>query len=141
MKEIFLWLPGMVPSVNKYYRHTSGGTHYMSPEGRTYKTRLGWEAKKAGAKKPMEGWVSIEIEWHCTAKCRGGDLDNRAKVIMDALEGVVYENDYYVAEIKMRKVMGSPFGEGVAIKAVSLGNSVPESTLSKDINGYSDGER
>ena len=129
--SFFIWYEGKVPSVNRYYRHLKNGGHYISPEGRIFKTRLGWEARRAGIKSPLDGWVSIEIEWHCKARCRGGDLDNRAKAVMDALEKIAYKNDYYVVELTMRKVMDSPYGEGVLIRIRKA--DPPSSLFGKEI--------
>ena len=51
--------------------------------------------------------VELVFIWYCKKGCRGGDLDNRLKVILDALEGIVYENDKQVVKITAEKVLNA----------------------------------
>ena len=99
-------IEGVVPSVNRYWRHTRSGHHYISKEGREFKERLQWmaAAKKA---RMLDGAVELRFTWYCRKKCRGGDLDNRLKVILDALEGIIYEDDKQVVRIVAQKVMNA----------------------------------
>jgi len=95
-------IDGIVPSVNRYYRHTRDGRHYISPEGKAFKEKLGWLAR-AKKVKCTDQPVELVFVWYCKKGCRGGDLDNRLKVILDALEGIVYENDKQVVKISAEK--------------------------------------
>ena len=97
-------IDGIVPSVNRYWRHTREGHHYISCEGRAFKERLQWMAA-AKRVRMIEGAVELHFTWYCKKKCRGGDLDNRLKVILDALEGIVYKDDKQVVRIVAEKVM------------------------------------
>ncbi len=109
-------IDGIVPSVNKYYRHTRDGRHYISQEGKAFKERLGWMAR---AKKVecTDQPVELVFIWYCKKGCRGGDIDNRLKVILDALEGIVYKNDKQVVKITAQKVLNAGV-DGARIEVV-----------------------
>ncbi len=99
-------IDGKIPSVNRYWRHTKQGHHYISQEGREFKEKLQWMAK-AKKVKPTSEAVELHLYWYCKKTCNGGDLDNRLKVILDALEGIVYKNDKQVVKIVAKKIMDS----------------------------------
>ena len=46
---------------------------------------------------PLTGPVTLTVTWF--RKIRRGDLDNRLKVLLDALNGVLYVDDDQVVEI------------------------------------------
>lgn len=58
-----------------------------------------WEAKQAWQKPPASGPVRLEV----VTSCRN-DLDNLLQSVMDALQGIVYEDDRQVVEVSGRKV-------------------------------------
>lgn len=111
-------IDGKIPSVNRYWRHTRQGRHYISQEGRAFKEKLAWIAASKKIK-PTSKLFKLELEWYCSKKCNGGDLDNRLKVVLDALEGVVYPDDKFVVEINAKKIMDSGADRGV-IKVYEL---------------------
>lgn len=45
----------------------------------------------------ISGPVALEVRWFRSRK--SGDLDNRLKVLLDALNGVAYEDDSQVVEL------------------------------------------
>ena len=91
MIEVTLTLP-IPPSTNRYWVYT-GKRVATSPEAKAYK-----EAVQLLAKCEMiSGRVAINVSVFRRAK--RGDLDNYLKVMLDALEGVLYENDNQITEI------------------------------------------
>jgi len=108
MKQLIfeIEIEGKIPSVNRYWRHTRQGHHYISQEGREFKEKLQWMAK-AKKVKPTSEPVDLHLYWYCKKTCNGGDLDNRLKVVLDALEGIVYKNDKQVVRIRAEKIMNS----------------------------------
>lgn len=99
---------------------------YVSPEAKAYKAQVGWLAKAAGICKPITGRVAVSyvlfpkrpqdwvkrakqdpIGWDDTVSCL--DLDNANKVLMDALKGVVFEDDKWVRRIEAERA--EPDGE------------------------------
>ena len=86
------------PSANRYYRSVVVGGHcrsILSAAGRQYKA-----GTVLAHGEPLDGPVSVAMHFYFPNK--RGDLDNRVKPVLDALEGVAYENDRqvvrYVAE-------------------------------------------
>lgn len=101
-KSITFTLP-MPPSSNRYWRtvaYTSKRTNrpaaaiFVSDEAEKYKKEVARQAR---------GQMMIQSEVILTVKVfreqRSGDLDNRLKVLCDALQGVVYANDSQIVEI------------------------------------------
>lgn len=68
----------------------------VSDAARAYKGRAGWLAKEVGCY-PLAGPVDVLLHVHRAR--RAGDLDNYVKVLLDALKGVVFEDDSQVVEL------------------------------------------
>lgn len=86
------------PSANRYWRMWRGHMA-ISDEARAYKSGARLRAWSQGAR-PIAGLVSVSLTLYRAE--RRGDLDNRIKVSLDALQGVAYENDSQVKEIHAR---------------------------------------
>jgi crossover junction endodeoxyribonuclease RusA len=93
-------------SANRYWRSFAvkrrGANRHsaivaLSDEARSYKSECAWIAKAAGAK-PLSGTVELRITLvPANRVCM--DLDNALKVTIDALKGIVYEDDAQVYRI------------------------------------------
>ena len=94
------------PSSNHYWRDrvmkSRTGQHvvqrYKTREARRYQAAVHNLALAAGCRpveKPRQ--VIVRLVWYREA--RRGDLDNRLKVILDAMEGVMYDNDSQIKRI------------------------------------------
>ena len=83
------------PSVNRYWRAYRGRV-CKSADAKAYQEKAGWEAKAAGIQ-PITGKVAVTL--HFYRPIRRGDLDNRVKVLLDALQGIAYADDNQVNEI------------------------------------------
>ena len=86
----------MPPSANDYWRFVNGRV-LVSSDARQYKETAGWLAKSAGLSEPMTGEVAVTL--HVYRRQKSGDLDNRIKVLLDSLRGVIYQDDSQVVEI------------------------------------------
>lgn len=94
---------------------------YVSTEAKAYKAEVGWLAKAAGIRKPLAARVAIDIQlyparpadwakraqkdpmgWDDTVRCI--DLDNANKVLLDALKGVVIEDDKWVRRLTSERM-------------------------------------
>ena len=84
------------PSANRYWRNYRGNM-VVSSEAKHYKESAGWLAKAAGVREPFKKPVSVAITVYRPE--RRGDLDNRLKVLLDALNGVAWTDDSQVVEI------------------------------------------
>lgn len=94
---ITIQLP-LPPSANRYWRMFRGRM-VVSAEAKAFKTEAGWIAKAAGAE-VMTGPLSLSVDVYRERK--SGDLDNKLKIILDSLQGMLYENDSQIVEIHAR---------------------------------------
>ena len=83
------------PSANRYYRVYQGIAR-RSREAIDYKAEVAWLARQAGVE-PLEGDVVLTM--HIYRPRRAGDLDNRIKVTVDALNGIAYSDDSQIVEL------------------------------------------
>lgn len=83
------------PSSNRLWR-TGNGATYISQEAREYKQNVALLARVAKAK-PFDGNVFVNVRVYRPRQ--SGDLDNRLKVVLDALQGVCYHDDKQVVKI------------------------------------------
>lgn len=107
---------------------------YVSKEAKEFKEHVGWLARAAGVRAPIVGRVAISYTlhphrpldylrrmkcdpagWEDTVQCI--DLDNAQKVLLDALKGVVIEDDRWVRSIVA--VRGEPVEGGRLVVQVS----------------------
>ena len=105
-----------------------------SKEAEAYKEQVGWMARAAGVRAPIPGRIAIEYTlhphlpqdwrtrarkdpngWEDTVQCM--DLDNANKVLLDALKGIVFEDDKWVRQIVARR--GEPRAEACLVVRVS----------------------
>lgn len=85
------------PSANRYWR-SYNGTVVVSAEAQDYKAGVQLLAQYARLQ-PFAGEVAMYV--HVYRVQRRGDLDNFAKVLGDALNGVMYHDDSQVVELHM----------------------------------------
>lgn len=98
--EIALPFP---PSVNHYWRHTRTGGHYVSKEGKAYRSKVFLACL---AELPFESVVSVSVQVWLPDK-RGRDLDNLWKVLLDSLtEAKILKDDnwQYVCQQSIKAV-------------------------------------
>jgi crossover junction endodeoxyribonuclease RusA len=81
------------PSANRYWRRAGSRLH-RSNEATDYIRQASAMAAGHGC---ATGDVLVVVEIHRPA--RRGDLDNRLKVLLDALRGVLYADDSQVASL------------------------------------------
>lgn len=83
------------PSANRYWRHYRGRM-VVSDEAAAYKQTLAMLARCDGVTK-LTGPVAVTVAIYRARK--SGDLDNFLKVLLDALQGVFYDNDAQIREL------------------------------------------
>lgn len=86
------------PSANRYWRNFRGRM-VVSSEAKAYKEQAAWLAKAGGAQM-LEGALSLSVDVYRARKA--GDLDNKLKIVLDSLQGVLYANDSQIVEIHAR---------------------------------------
>lgn len=129
-------------SANRYWKtrvmnvkgHMQACT-YVSKEAKDFKEQVGWLARAAGVRAPLLGRVAIAYTlhphrpqdyqrrmkrdpsgWEDTVQCI--DLDNAQKVLLDALKGIVMEDDKWVRSITAER--GEPVEGGKLVVRISL---------------------
>lgn len=95
---IRLTLP-LPPTANTYYRRVGRKT-LISAKGRAYR-KAAHLAGLAQHAEPLDGGVGIAATVYMARK--GCDLDNRAKPLLDALHGVLYDDDVQVVDLRLVK--------------------------------------
>lgn len=93
-------------SVNRYYR-CSGRSIHRSKDANDYRDAVQWLAKCEQIKS-HDGDFALILVLHPRSNKNGSasgtviDLDNALKVTLDALEGVIYNNDKQIKEINIK---------------------------------------
>lgn len=94
MATVSITLP-YPPSANRYWRSYRGRV-VKSEEARAYQQEAGWIAKASGFQ-CTSGDVAVTLRVYRPQ--RRGDLDNTLKVMLDSLNGIIYEDDDQVSVI------------------------------------------
>jgi crossover junction endodeoxyribonuclease RusA len=91
------------PSSNRYWRYV-GGHPTLSADAKAYRTACGWAAKQQISLDVL--WPEVEfiagpmaVTLHFYRPQKTGDLDNRIKQCLDALNGVIWTDDSLIVEI------------------------------------------
>lgn len=95
MSPIELTLPEP-PSSNRYWRNVNGRM-ILSKEAREYRKAVALTCLRVFRGEPMVGPVSVTLVWHRGRK--SGDLDNRIKQALDALQGSLIGDDAQICEL------------------------------------------
>lgn len=99
MTDLRLTIPLVPPSVNSYVRHARG-RHYLTPEVKAFKDAI---AILARGQQVIAKLYQVDIHVFYGKKERG-DLDNRAKVVLDGLQAAgVIVSDSRVSALNMQK--------------------------------------
>lgn len=94
--ETWLVLP-VGPSINDKY---VSRTFVTSKAWKEYKETVKWMAIDQKAK-PFKGPVEVRLKWYRAQK--KGDIDSKVKCLLDALEGVCYENDSQIEKLVVER--------------------------------------
>lgn len=87
----------MPPSSNRYWRIGSHGKLYRSDLAVDYISDCVTLARMQNFGGEIEGNVAVSMKFFRARK--SGDLDNRLKILLDALQGIAYANDSQVTEL------------------------------------------
>ena len=97
-------LKGEPKSTQHIYKISCTGRYprmYMSKEGKDLKERYKWEML-AQKKKMMKKPIRLEINLYFKTK-RKHDIDNYNKLILDAGNGILWEDDHLIHELTVKK--------------------------------------
>lgn len=128
MRVYHLELP-VPPSVNAIWRSARNGKVFKTHKARNYQNAAKLSARSAleaawnDGEIPLTGKVGINIIYVASETSRNRDIDNMLKLILDSLQGVVYENDSQVNHISI----DVQAGEQETVK-LSVWESLPKAT-------------
>lgn len=145
---ITLTLPYPI-SANKYWRPVHIGNHITivpTKDAKEYKTEVQWLVKAAGVRAPITGRVHIDVKlyphrpldyatrqrklgpaWDDTVQCI--DLDNCHKVLLDAIKGVVIDDDKWVRRITSERMEPDQHKARMVVTITPLTVEQPQSSL------------
>lgn len=106
------------PSMNTYWRR-AGHRIYLSAAGRQYKADVALTCNVQCEMQPLAGRLGVQIELASPNKTRDSDIDNRIKAVLDALEGVAFENDRQIDQLIVKRLPVDVGGDGYADVIVS----------------------
>ena len=129
---VVLELP-VPPSSNRYWRslllkgrskktkaNPDGWASVMvrSTEARVYiqNTKVAFHQQIGYEFRPFIGRVAVTITWR--RERRAGDLDNRVKILLDAIKGLAYEDDGQIVEEHAYRIDGET--PGMTVRIVEL---------------------
>lgn len=115
------FVPGE-PRAKQSFRVTQKGGKtggFQPARLRSWQEAIGWEAKQAGFKPDnlLTGEIGVSLTFYLPTH-RKMDLDNLSKAVMDGMNGVVWEDDQQVIELRIRKFY-RPARPGVAVRIVT----------------------
>jgi Holliday junction resolvase RusA-like endonuclease len=94
MQKFVLDIP---PSQNEAWRHT-GKITYLTKKAKEYKEYVHYATLSA---QKIAGLVAIDVDIYRPRK--RGDVDNRQKLLFDAMQSTVYDNDDQVCDFHVRR--------------------------------------
>lgn len=97
METVPIIIKGNPVSVNSLYRSHRGRVH-LSAKGKAWKEAVGHEALAQWKRPCAPGRLSVVMELYFGGK-RHRDIDNASKALLDAFQGIVYENDDQIDEL------------------------------------------
>lgn len=95
------------PSVNRIWRKGRHGQTYLAPSAKAFHDAAYAAVVKARLKRPTFGEgvpLKVTLTWFRARK--SGDLDNRAKIACDALNGLLWHDDAQIVELHLYRVDG-----------------------------------
>jgi len=75
---------------------------YMTKEGKEKKAQYQWEAKAQYKGEPLKGNIEMEIILFFK-DLRKRDIDNYNKIVLDALESFLYNDDRQIVQLTIQK--------------------------------------
>lgn len=103
--EYTVILEGRPKSTGTLYRYACRGKHpcmYMTSSGKALKEDYQWQAKSQWKRKIIENPLIISVRLYFEDN-RKADWDNFHKVSMDALTGIVWNDDSQIMEATVSK--------------------------------------
>ena len=95
-------LKGDPLSTNSIYRRRKGFGIYMTKEGHALKESYQWGCKSQWKKDPTSKNLEVVIALYFKDQ-RSHDIDNYNKLVLDAMSGIVYDDDKQIQRLTVEK--------------------------------------
>jgi Holliday junction resolvase RusA-like endonuclease len=99
--EVGRWVTLPVPPSTNVWARMGKGRMYMPTPVRDYERSVAAYLQSIRAVPLRDCEVALAIRWYRAR--RSGDTSNRAKVVEDAMQGWLYENDSQVADLHVTR--------------------------------------
>lgn len=99
----------MPPALNHLYVNIPRKGRVLSYKGSDWKKGAGWEARQHWKGEPSKAPFTVSIELHVK---HVRDIDSSSKLLLDAMQGIVYENDTQVDELNIRRYKAAKGEDG-----------------------------
>lgn len=86
------------PTLNHLFSTNRSGKRFLTNEGRSYKQNAAAMAFMAGVRR-LSGPIKVSLKAYRPRK--SGDLDNLAKLVLDGMKGIAWNDDSQIVEIHM----------------------------------------
>lgn len=91
------------PRPKQSYRALKSGGGYQPKRVKDWQDTVAWEAKQAmRGHEPIKGAISVSLVFSM-GNNRRTDLDNLSKGTLDAMRGIVYEDDVQIVDLRITK--------------------------------------
>lgn len=101
MKEVRFKLEEKPIGINSAYSTNPQGRRFLIDAAKAYKTRIGWKAKQAMQGQPLFKKPTVTIGLGFNRN--GCDIDGPIKLILDAMNKIVYQDDKFIKELHIYK--------------------------------------
>lgn len=105
------------PSANEWHRHV-GNRVLLSSAARKYVKGL---AQHIPDVPPFTGPIRVEIRWYRAR--RAGDVDKRGGILLDALQGLAYDNDSQIADYRIVRDDSQPKQARMVVTITPMGEA------------------
>lgn len=102
---MLITLAGEPKSTQHIYKFRCAGRipmMYMDKDGKAIKESYQWQAKSQWKIKPIKDALNVKIDLFFANK-RNHDIDNYNKILLDALSGIVWEDDGQIQSMYVTK--------------------------------------
>lgn len=94
------------PQPKKRPRFSKNGHVHSDPEQVAYERRIGYLARQAVGSEWLTGQIAVAVVFHRGTR-RRCDIDNLVKLVLDAINGIAFEDDHQVVSLHATKFIGS----------------------------------
>jgi crossover junction endodeoxyribonuclease RusA len=93
------------PTTNSAYANRRTGGRILTEEARAWKEEAGWVVKSSGHRFDLSAKYQLFISLYVN---RDRDIDGSLKLLLDAMSGIVYEDDAQVVYLEVHKFLKHP---------------------------------